>query len=60
MAKTRLIGLLYERRDLGRYGLGKTLSLDVFAKFSGIDYDKRKLVQYYQPTRYFEVSADAG
>jgi hypothetical protein len=45
LAKTRLMDLVFERRDLGRYGLGKTRTLDEFAKFSGIDYAKRKLVQ---------------
>jgi hypothetical protein len=56
LAKIRLMDLLFERRDLGRYGLGKTRSLYEFAKFSGIDYAKRKLVHDYQPTLYFEAS----
>lgn len=49
LAKTRLMDLVFERRDLGRYGLGKTRTLDEFAKFSGIDYAKRKLVQQGGP-----------
>lgn len=55
LAKSRLMDLLFERRDLGRFGLGRTRSLAEFAKFSGIDYARRELVQAYQPTRYFEA-----
>lgn len=53
LAKTRLMDLVFERRDLGRYGLGKTRTLEEFARFSGIDYAKRELVQAYQPAGYF-------
>ncbi len=44
-ANLRLMDLLFERRDLGCYGLGTTRTLDEFARFSGIDYAKRELVR---------------
>ncbi|WP_295540710.1 GlcNAc-transferase family protein [uncultured Pseudacidovorax sp.] len=42
-SRARMRALLYERRDLGAYGLGKARSLDDFAAFSGIDYTRRTL-----------------
>lgn len=54
LAKQRLMDLLFERRDLGRYGLGKNRTLAEFAHFSGIDYSRRQLVQPYQATPYFD------
>jgi hypothetical protein len=56
LAKSRLMDLVFERRDLGPYGLGKARTLDEFAKFSGIDYAQRSLVQAYQSTPYFVPS----
>lgn len=56
LAKSRLMDLVFERRELGPYGLGKSRSLDEFAKFSGIDYAKRTVVQAYQPESYFEAN----
>lgn len=53
MAKQRLMDLLFERRDLGRYGLGNHRSLTQFAHFSGIDYLHKRLVQPYQAAPYF-------
>jgi GT2 family glycosyltransferase len=40
-ARHRLAALLYERRDLGVFGLGSARSLDDYAAFSGIDYSRR-------------------
>jgi hypothetical protein len=54
LAKERLMDLLFERRDLGQYGLGKIRSLTEFSKFSGIDYSKKQLVQPYQEGPYFD------
>lgn len=45
LAKQRLMDLVYARQDLGRFGLGSIRTLEDFAKFSGIDYAKRKLVR---------------
>jgi hypothetical protein len=42
-SKARLRALLYERLDLGAYGLGRSRSLEDFAAFSGIDYPNRSL-----------------
>lgn len=54
LTKSRLMDLLFERRDMGPYGLGKDRSLDEFAKFSGIDYAKRTVVQAHHPGSHFE------
>ena len=54
MTKSRLMDLLFERSDLGPYGLGKDRSLEEFAKFSDIDYAKRTVVQAHHPGIYFE------
>ncbi len=40
-SKARMRALLYQRADLGAYGLGKVRSLAEFAEFSGIDYIHR-------------------
>jgi hypothetical protein len=45
--------LLFERRDLGRYGLGRERSLADFAKFSGVDYAQKLLVRPYHMAPYF-------
>lgn len=42
-ADERLMDLVYERRDLGVYGLGQQRSLDDYARDFGIDYRKRHL-----------------
>lgn len=51
-AKERLMDLLYERRDLGAYGLGKERSLADYARLSGVNYAKRQLVRPYQAEGY--------
>lgn len=42
-ADERLMDLLYERRDLGVYGLGQQRTLDDYAREFGIDYRRRYL-----------------
>ena len=42
-SKARMRALLYDRADLGAYGLGTERSLEEFAEFSGIDYQNRTL-----------------
>lgn len=42
-ADERLMDLVYERRDLGVYGLGQQRSLDDYARAFGIDYRQRRL-----------------
>lgn len=42
-ADERLMDLVYERRDLGVYGLGQQRTLDDYAREFGIDYRKRHL-----------------
>lgn len=42
-ASRRLADLLYQRRDLGVYGLGNQRSLGDYARFSGIDYLHRTI-----------------
>ncbi len=42
-AEHRMAALLFERRDLGAYGLGKARSLEDYASASGIDYLQRTL-----------------
>jgi len=54
-AKQRLMDLVFEKRDLGIYGLGKTRTLHDFAKLSGVDYAHRKIIQPYQATPYFDA-----
>lgn len=53
LANQRLMDLLFERRDLGRYGLGSVRTLADFATFSGVDYARKLLVRPYQVTPYF-------
>lgn len=42
-SRARMRALLYDRLDLGAYGLGTERSLEEFADFSGIDYPQRTL-----------------
>ncbi len=56
-ADRRLADLLYQRRDLGVYGLGAQRSLAEYARFSGIDYAGRRLVQEYRPEYSFDPLA---
>jgi hypothetical protein len=53
LAEQRLMDLVYQRRDLGRYGLGKERTLKDFAALSGIDYSQQSLIQPYQKEGYF-------
>jgi hypothetical protein len=48
LAKQRLMDLVYQRRDLGSFGLGSARSVEVFAKHSGINYSTKSIVQPYQ------------
>lgn len=54
LAKQRLMDLVYQRRDLGRFGLGSARSVEDFAKHSGINYLKKRIEQPYQDTPYGE------
>lgn len=47
-ARERVKDLVYRRRDLGVFGLGKERSLRDYARLSGIDYDSRQITQPYQ------------
>ena len=47
-SRARLADLLYERRDLGAYGLGRERTLSEYARFAGIDYAGRRIVRDYQ------------
>ncbi|MFA6698625.1 MAG: GlcNAc-transferase family protein [Thiomicrospira sp.] len=42
-AEQRLKALLYDNADLGVYGLGQVRTLNDFAQFCGIDYEKREI-----------------
>lgn len=44
----RLADLLYQRKDLGVYGLGSKRSLQEYAAFSGINYLEKTLIQPHQ------------
>lgn len=44
----RLADLLYQRKDLGVYGLGSQRNLEEYAVLSGINYLNKTLVQPYQ------------
>jgi hypothetical protein len=54
LAKQRLMDLVYQRRDLGRFGLGSARSVEDFAKHSGINYLTKRIQQAYQDTPYGE------
>ena len=43
LALERVISLLYQRQDLGVYGLGRHRSLDEYGEFSGLDYSRRTI-----------------
>ena len=43
LALDRVISLLYQRQDLGVYGLGRHRSLDEYGEFSGLDYSRRTI-----------------
>lgn len=43
LAMKRLADLVYHQKNLGAFGLGSERSLEDFAKFSGIDYQKRTI-----------------
>lgn len=47
LANQRLADLVYQRRDLGRFGLGSIRSIDDFAKHSGINYSTKVIHQPY-------------
>ena len=44
----RLADLLYQRKDLGIYGMGTVRSLSEYAKFCGINYLDKTIVRQYQ------------
>jgi hypothetical protein len=52
LAKQRLMDLVYQRRDLGSFGLGSERSIVDFAKHSGINYLTKSIVQPYQEGPY--------
>ncbi|MDP4924099.1 MAG: UDP-N-acetylglucosamine-transferase, partial [Limnohabitans sp.] len=52
LAKQRLLDLVYQRRDLGRFGLGSERSVEDFAKLSGINYLTKRIDHHYQETHY--------
>ena len=54
LAKQRLMDLVYQRRDLGRFGLGSVRSVEDFGKHSGINYLTKRIEQPYQDTPYVE------
>jgi hypothetical protein len=51
-ARGRLARMLYERADLGVYGLGWARSLDDYAGFSGIDYQRRTIAPRARKERF--------
>lgn len=51
-AVERLSDLLYQRKNLGVYGLGSQRNLEEYAALSGINYLNKTLVQPYQPNYY--------
>lgn len=52
-AAKRLTDLLYRRKDLGVYGLGKVRSLEDYAWFSGIDYINKTIQrEFREPGNY--------
>ena len=53
LANERLMDLVFERRDLGSFGLGKVRSLIDFARLSGIDYHNKKIIFPYQREPYW-------
>ena len=52
LAKLRVMDLVYQRRDLGRYGLGRERSVEDFARLSGINYLTQRIVYPYQDKPY--------
>jgi len=52
LAKQRLMDLVYQRRDLGSFGLGSERSVEDFAKHSGINYLTKGIIQPYQEGPY--------
>jgi hypothetical protein len=52
LAAERLKDLVYQRRDLGSFGLGQERSVEDFAKRSGINYLAKKLIIQYQEGEY--------
>jgi hypothetical protein len=49
LAKARMRALLFERRHLGAYGLGRSRTLQDFCEASGIDYIHRRLAERAAP-----------
>jgi Glycosyltransferase (GlcNAc) len=52
LAAERLKDLVYQRRDLGSFGLGQERSVEDFAKRSGINYLAKKIIIQYQEGEY--------
>ena len=52
LAKLRVMDLVYQRRDLGPYGLGRERSVEDFARLSGINYLTKRIVHPYQDKPY--------
>lgn len=52
LAKHRVLDLVYQRRDLGPYGLGHERSVEDFARLSGINYLTKSIVHAYQDKPY--------
>lgn len=52
LAKQRLMDLVYQRRHLGRFGLGCERSVEDFARFSGINYLTKQIQLNYQENPY--------
>lgn len=52
LAKQRVMDLVYQRRDLGSYGLGPERSVEDFARLSGIHHLTKCIVHQYQDKPY--------
>lgn len=54
-SKERFMDLVYQRKDLGAYGLGQVKTLEDFANWSGIDYIKQELRDVHQSSHLYSA-----
>lgn len=59
-ANERLKDLVYQRKDLGAYGLGTKRTLREYAAMSGIDYEGRRIIREYRTHYEFEYGQPAS
>ena len=52
LSNQRVMDLVYQRRDLGSFGLGRERSLEDYSRFSGINYPGRQVISEYREQGY--------